>query len=78
MSLKKRLNQLEQQQSAKNESFQIAIFVVIPGVEPKGYICEGITVLREPEESVESLQQRARQAVLWPQETCRKIFHCLE
>ncbi|MGZ8923121.1 MAG: hypothetical protein ACXW0M_07160 [Methylosarcina sp.] len=78
MNIKKRLHQLEQNQSAKNLTFAIAIFIVVPRVEPKGYICEGITVLREPGESMESLQKRAKQAVLWPQETCRKIFHCLE
>lgn len=78
MSIKSRLKQLEQKQPVKDEGHQIAIFIVTPRTEPKGYVCEGITILREPGESVEALRQRARQMVAWPPGTSRKIFDCLD
>jgi hypothetical protein len=78
MSLIKRLQLLEQKQSLKEDSFQIAVFIVPPRTETKGYLCDGITTMRENSESLEELQERARQNITWPSGNSLKIFKYLE
>jgi hypothetical protein len=45
MSIINRVQRLEQKQAMKNECLHIALFIVKPRVEPKGYICEGVVIL---------------------------------
>jgi hypothetical protein len=78
MSLIKRLQLLEQKESLKEDSFQIAVFIVPPRTETKGYVCEGITTMRKNGESLDELQDRASQNITWPPGNSRKIFECLE
>jgi len=78
MTISKRLQLLEQKQSIKNDYFQIAVFIVTPGINSRGYVCEGVTILREPDETIEDLQKRAKQSVAWSTETSQKIFTDLE
>lgn len=78
MSVKNRLSKLETAFLQDNEDIRIAVFYVAPQVEPLGYVCEDITIIREPGESVEDLQQRARHAITWQPGTSCKFFECLE
>lgn len=78
MSMKNRVQKLEKLRPVNSEGTQVAIFIVTPQLDPRGYECEGITILREPGESIQALQQRARQFVAWPPGTSQKIFSELE
>lgn len=78
MNIAKRLQMLEQKQALKDVSFQIAVFIVTPGINPRGYVCEGVTILREPDETIEDLQKRAKQSIAWSTETSQKVFDDLE
>jgi hypothetical protein len=79
MSIKNRLSKLETVLLQDYEDMQIAVFpFVAPQVEPLGYVCDGITIIREPGESVEDLQQRAQHAITWPPGTSCKFFYSLE
>jgi hypothetical protein len=78
MSLKTRLAKLESAILAVTEPIQISIFLVAPGTEPKGYICDGVEVIQEPGESIEDLQKRCVDAVTWPDGNYRHVFYLLE
>jgi hypothetical protein len=59
------------------EPVQISLFVVDPGgVVPIGFRCEadGTEIMRQPDESEESLHKRCGEAVFWPPDTSRHIF----
>ena len=77
MNLDKRISQIEQRQNSKSISLRIARFIVAPEAEILGYECEGLTVLREPDESIETLNSRSIDAVSWPSYTTSKIFYPL-
>ncbi len=73
MNVKTRISKLEQSSLSKQEPWKIGRFIVDPGhLEPKGYTCEGITIMRNPGESIEDLRARCFDAVDWPEH--RLIF----
>ena len=74
MSLKTRVVKLESTILAKTEPIHTAIFLVAFGVEPIGYVCGDVTIIREPGESEEALQKRCHDAVTWPDGNFQHIF----
>jgi hypothetical protein len=61
------------------EPMRIANFIVSPGnLDPIGYRCHGVEIMREPGESTEALRKRCGEAVLWLDGNCRNIFEPLE
>ena len=52
---------------------RIARFIVAPGVEPDGYTCNGVEIVRELGESSESLRKRCQEAVNWPDAPCSRL-----
>ena len=60
------------------EITRIAYFIVEPGnLDPIGYVCDGIETVRRLGESSESMRNRCVEAVSWPDEPSRHIFHPL-
>jgi hypothetical protein len=58
------------------EPIRIARFIILPGVEPDGYTCNGVeVVVREFNESAESLRNRCVSAANWPDEPTRLVFY---
>lgn len=57
-NLKNRILKLEKSMLIDPEPLRIARFIFIPDVEPDGYICGSAEIVREPEESSESLRKR--------------------
>lgn len=79
MSLKSRLAKLESAMPSEPEQMRISHFIVVPGqLDPPGYICDGITILRQPGESTEDLQKRCSASVEWPAGNSRQIFHPID
>lgn len=78
MSLKNRVIKLETATSREREFINIAIFTAAPGVEPVGYGCGDIQIIRKPSESDEDLQSRCIDSVTWPEGNSVLIFDLLE
>jgi hypothetical protein len=78
MNLKTRLVKLESTLLAKTEPVRISIFIVAPGVDPIGYVCGDVKIIREPGESIEALHKRCSDSVAWPDCNYRYIFDLLE
>jgi len=58
MNIKTRLAKLESS-IIKAESVRIVRFIIDPGdTEPICYTCEGLEITRQPNESIEALQER--------------------
>lgn len=66
MSIKTRLAKLEASKVVDSEPTQLAIFFEAPDIEPIGYTCDGVEIIRDLEESIEALQKRCSEAVSWP------------
>ena len=78
MSLKTRLLKLEASMLIETEPLRIARFIVDPGdLDPIGYVCDGIEIVRRLGESSESLRNRCCEAASWPDEPSRLIFYPL-
>lgn len=69
MSIKTRLAKLEASKVVDSQPAQLAIFFEAPGIEPIGYTCDGIEIIRELSESIETLQKRCSEALSWPNES---------
>ena len=52
---------------------RIARFIIRPGVEPDGYICNSVEMAREFGESAESLRKRCHEAANWPDAPCSRL-----
>jgi len=50
-----------------------ARFYCTPGLEPVGYKCNGIAIMREPKETLEELRSKCRNSVQW---TTPDTVHC--
>jgi len=75
-NLKNRILKLEKSMLIDPEPLRIARFIFIPDVEPDGYTCDGVEIVRELGESSESLRKRCHEAVSWSDEPCsRYIFY---
>jgi hypothetical protein len=62
----------------KPEPWRIAYFIVKVDHEPIGYSCEGQNIIRNPGETIEELQKRCIDAVIWPDCNYRHIFDPFE
>ena len=79
MSIKTRLVKLEAFASNKPVTFRIARFIVAPGnIDPIGYQCGDIKIMRGLGETPNALQKRCFDSVTWPDGNCRNIFEPLE
>ena len=76
-NLKTRLIKLESTMTAKTEPPKIARFIVAPGVDPIGYVCGDVTVIRKLGESIEALHNRCSDAAIWPEGNYRQLFYLL-
>lgn len=75
MNVRSRIGKLEQSGQMNQKPYRIGRFIVNPGlIEPKGYTCEGITIMRDPGESNEALTARCFESVDWPEHNHRMIF----
>ena len=75
MSIKTRLEKLELSLLTEAEPLRIGNFIVgTSAIEPVGYSCSGVQIIRLPDESIEDLQKRCFGAVVWPDCNHRKIF----
>ena len=75
-NLKNRIMKLEKSMLINPEPIRIARFIVVPGIEPDGYTCNGIEIVRELGESSESLLKRCVEAVSWPDApSSRLVFY---
>ena len=78
MSVKLRLLKLEAAMFIETDTIQIVHFIVEPGdLDPIGYVCDGIEIVRRLGESSESLRKRCCEAVSWPDEPSKPIFYPL-
>ncbi len=77
MNLDKRIRQIEQHQNVKSLIFRVARFVIDMDVQIIGYECDGVTIRREPNESLQALHSRAVNTVSWPPYTVVKAFYPL-
>jgi hypothetical protein len=78
MSVKSRLAKLETTMAIDSDPTQLAIFFEAPGIEPTGYNCDGVEIIREPGESIEAFKKRAIEAVAWPDAWVCHIFDWVE
>jgi len=76
-NLQRRLIKLESSMISEVKPLRIARFIVDVGIEPKGYICDGVEIIREPDESIEALHKRCSDAATWLDGNSRHIFHLL-
>ena len=75
-NLKSRIVKLEKSMLVNPEPVRIARFIIRPGVEPDGYTCNGIEIVREFGESIEALQKRSSESVSWPDgPSSRLVFY---
>jgi hypothetical protein len=74
MSIKARLIKIESMFLAKTEPVRIAYFVVAPRLEPTGYVCGDVRVIRKWGESVADLQKRCKEAVNWSEGNTLHVF----
>lgn len=78
MSINARLAKLEKQLSHKEPAIiHICRFVIETNKEPKGYLCNGLEILRAFGESLDDLQARCITAIDWPNTTDYRIFEPL-
>lgn len=77
-SLKVRLAKLESTLLAEIEPIHISIFLVVPDVDPDGYICGDAKIIHEPGEPIEGLHKRYVDTVAWPDVNYHHIFNILE
>ncbi|MFZ2170944.1 MAG: hypothetical protein WAW61_15065 [Methylococcaceae bacterium] len=67
MNIKSRICKLEAAMITQAEPLRISYFSVEPGhLNPPGYTCDGITIMRETGETTDALQKRCTAAVDWP------------
>jgi hypothetical protein len=78
MSIKTRLEKLETTMAIDSDPTQLAIFFAAPGIEPTGYKCDGVEIIREPGESIEAFNKRAIKSVSWPDAWVCHIFDWLK
>lgn len=78
MSLKSRLCKLEAAKNIESEAINISVFFVVPDIEPIGYVCGSIQIMRMPGESVDELQTRCTTAVTWPDGNSILLFDPLD
>jgi len=78
MSIKSRLAKLETTMVIDSKQTRLAIFFEAPGIEPTGYTCNGLKIIREPGESIEAFNKRAIEAVSWPDDWVCHIFDWVE
>jgi len=72
-NLKNRILKLEKSMLIDPAPIRIARFIVAPGVEPDGYKCGGVEIVRELGESSESFRKRFHEAVSWPDAPCSRL-----
>ena len=78
-SLKTRLGKLESSMITETEPLRIARFIVDPGdLDPIGYRCGELEIIREPDESTAELIKRCGELVEWQDDNCHHIFYPLE
>ena len=56
------------------EPFLRSRWYVRPGVQPAGYQCGNLKIMRRRGETVEELRQRCRAAVIWPDVDAVMVF----
>jgi len=62
----------------ETDTIQIVHFIGEPGdLDPIGYVCDGIEIVRRLGESSESLRNRCVEAISWPDELYKPIFYPL-
>jgi hypothetical protein len=75
MSISTRLAKLERSLiPTQLEPIHMCRFIVDPGKEAKGYLCNGLEILRSFGESLEDLQARCAAAIEWPSGSDSRIF----
>jgi hypothetical protein len=76
-ALKQRLIKLESTLSVKAEDIHIMRFIVdCSGIEPIGYRCGDVEIMRRYDESEQEFKTQCKEAVYWPiDENFRHIFH---
>ena len=75
MSIQNRLDKLEVKLGHETEPLNVATFTVGVGVEPSGYVCGDIQIMRRTGESVDDLQQRCIASVVWPSGNSSLLFY---
>jgi hypothetical protein len=77
-SIKTRLVKLESAMIPETEPLRIAHFIVDPGeLDPIGYRCGELEIIRNHGESTEALRKRCSDGVVWLDGTCHRIFYPL-
>jgi hypothetical protein len=62
------------EEPAKIEPIRQARFYGTPGLEPIGYVCNGLAIKRDRNETVEELRTRCRDSVAWPDTYTQHVF----
>ena len=63
MNIETRLDRLEATKAKPQQPIKISRFVVSPGyLDPIGFRCDDVTVMREPGENTEALMRRCSEA----------------
>ena len=74
--LKNRVSKLEASLPVETRDIHIARIIVDPGgIEPIGYRCGEVEVIRQPDEADAELIKRCRAAVVWPSGNSCHSFH---
>jgi hypothetical protein len=73
--LKNRVSKLESSICPDIEDIHVMRFIVDCGsIEPIGYRCGEVEIIRQPEESVEELKSRCDEVAVWPAGTSSHVF----
>lgn len=79
MSLEHRVKKLESVMINEIELPRIARFIVIPGdLDPIGYVCGEVTIIRVPGETTKELHKRCCETAILPDGNSSHIFYPLE
>lgn len=62
------------EEAAKIEPIKQARFYGTPGLEPVGYRCGDIKIMRKTGETIEELRKRSKDAVEWPDANTQHVF----
>lgn len=76
-NLKTRLGKLELSMISEAKPLRIARFIVDVGFEPNGYTCDGVEIIRDPDESIEALKKRCGNSMVWQDGNYHHIFYPL-